>query len=47
MKSIIEKSVTEIKNATNNIESVCPKDGPCKEKYEKLKKDAEDLIPLA
>ena len=42
----MEKAVNEIKTAANNIESVCPKDGPCKAQFDKLKKDAEDMVPL-
>ena len=45
MKEIVEKSVSDMKAAQGKIESVCPKDGPCKEAFDKLKKDIDAMIP--
>ena len=45
MKEIVEKSVSDMKAAQGKIESVCPKDGPCKAAFDKLKADIDAMIP--
>ena len=46
MKETVEKSISEMKAAQGKIESVCPKDGPCKEAFDKLKKDVDAMVPV-